>query len=621
MSKFKNPFSTDRAEQLGDKLFEFYASHKSFNGLLRSKSLILEGGRGSGKTMYFLYHSYQSKKQEAFSKDISFLDFINNQELIGIHFRADSNFVPAFQHKGINDEEWVQLFSHYLNLNLTKRLLEVILDINAHTNESLDFELKDEVQELLNDKSITDYESFLRRIKSHEIKLLSFINNPGELSKPRLIINGLLLNYLAQSVLSQDLLKAKKIHVFVDEYENLLPYQQKIINTLIKHPNPVIFNIGMRKEGLKTYETLSESEIISSPHDYKRFDLEELSDSEYEELLIEICNKRLSRIPCLKNGKEELLDIRYYLGGYDYQEEIEEIVKGKGKETLKIRLKNRLSIEDTKLAILYNVENPLILRLNQVLLDRGKKPTELAEELEKFQNNKPSKYNDWIHNNKLGIVFLVAKEFKKEKKYSGFNTFKSVSSGISRYFIELCEEAFKNAWRNGFSFDEPRKLTDLEQSHAAYSITKYKINEIETYTPHSIRLKRFTILLGKIFQALHRDSKLSEPEKNHFTTQYDKLSEDTRDFLKNAILYSVLQRREQTKDKDPSIDSNNWEYHLNHIYAPYFKISARRIRSLNIDANNLESLIHGDVAKANLVANSYVKNITKDDTNQLTFEL
>ena len=155
MSKFKNPFSTDRAEQLGDKLFEFYASHKSFNGLLRSKSLILEGGRGSGKTLYFLYHSYQSKKQEAFSKDISFLDFINNQELIGIHFRADSNFVPAFQHKGINDEEWVQLFSHYLNLNLTKRLLEVILDINAHTNESLDFELKDEVQELLNDKSIS----------------------------------------------------------------------------------------------------------------------------------------------------------------------------------------------------------------------------------------------------------------------------------------------------------------------------------------------------------------------------------------------------------------------------------------------------------------------------------
>jgi hypothetical protein len=621
MSKFENPFSTDRAEQLGDKLFEFYASHKSFEGLLRSKSLILEGGRGSGKTMFFLYHSYFNKKQEALSQKNTFENFLKNENLIGIHFRADSNFVPAFQHKGIKEEEWVQLFSHYLNLNLTKRLLEIIVDINSNGNDKLNFDILDEIQELLKDKLIIDFDTFLKRIKSHEIKLLSYINNPSEIEKPTLIINGLLLNYLAQSVLAQDILNLKNVHIFVDEYENMLPYQQRIINTLIKHPNPVIFNIGMRKEGLKTYQTLSDSEIISSPHDYKRFDLEELSESEYEELLVKICRKRLSRLQTLINKEEQFLDIRYYLGNYDYYDEIHGIIKQKGIETLKIKLKTRIGIENSDLKVLYNQEDPMILRLNLVLIDRGKNPEELAIELNKYQNKKSSKYVDWIHNNKLGVVFLLAKEFKKDKKYSGFKTYKSVSSGISRYFIELCEEAFKNAWRNGFTFDNPRQLTDVEQTNAAFSITKYKINEIETYTPHSIRLKRFTILLGKIFQALHRDNKLSEPERNHFTTEYDKLSEETRDFLKNAILYSVLQRRNQTKDKDSSIDSNNWEYHLNHIYAPYFRISARRIRSLNIDANNLELLIHGDTAKANLIANSYVRDITKDDTNQLTFEL
>lgn len=622
MSKFENPFSTDRAEHLGDKLFEFYASNKSFEGLLRRKSLILEGGRGSGKTMFYLYHSYFNKKQEADSKGILFNDFLNSEKLIGIHFRADSNFVPAFQNKGIKKEEWVQLFSHYLNISLTKRLLEVIIDINNNIKNALSFDILEEVKELLNDKTITNFETFLKRLRFHEIKLVSYINNPAEESKPKLILNGYLLNYVAKSLLSQECLNNKSIHFFIDEYENLLPYQQRIVNTLIKHPNPVIFDIGMRKEGLKTYQTLSDSEIISSPHDYKRFDLEDLSDKEYEELVINICEKRLSKINQISSlENKSVLDIRYYLGNYEYNEEIEEIVNRRGIDDLKIKLKTRIGISKDDLAVLYEENDPLILRLNQVLLDRGKTPEKLAIELEKYNNKSTSKYTDWIHNNKMGIVYLLAKEYRKDKVYAGFNTYKSVSSGITRYFIELCEAAFNIASRNGFTFDSPRKITQSEQSKAAFYVTKYKINDIETYTPNSIRLKRFTMLLGNIFQALHRDHKLSEPERNHFTTQYDKLSEESREFLKNAVMYSVLQRREQTKDKDPSIDSNNWEYHLNHIYAPYFRISPRRIRSLNIDAINLEVLINGDAAKANLVANSYVKKITKDDSNQLSFDI
>src|SRR5690606_29020255 len=152
-----------------------------------------------------------------------------------------------------------------------------------------------------------------------------------------------------------------------------------------------------------------------------------------------------------------------------------------------------------------------------------------------------------------------------DKSYAGFNTYKSVSSGIIRYFIELCESSFKNAYRNGFSFDSPRPLTKKEQTDAAYYVSRYKVNDIETYTPNSIRLKRFVILLGRIFRALHLDNKLSVPERNHFYTQYDKLNDETRNFLKNAILYSVLQKREQTKDKSSSISSNNIEFHLNHI--------------------------------------------------------
>ncbi|RLJ98800.1 ORC-CDC6 family AAA ATPase [Tenacibaculum discolor] len=623
MSKFENPFTTDRAEHLGDKLFEFYASNITFEGLLRKKSLILQGGRGSGKTMFYLYNSYFNKKRESESNKIAFNNFLKNQNILGIHFRADSNFVPAFQHKGLDDKDWIALFSHYLNINLTKRLLEVIIDINKFSpTEKITFEIADEVELLLNEKNITDFESFLKKIKIHEIKLISYINHTVETEKPRSIINGFLLNTVAKSILNQPILKNKTIHIFIDEYENMLLYQQRIINTLIKHPDPVVFDIGMRKEGLKTYQTLADSEIISAPHDFKPFDMEELSDEEYEELILKICRKRLSRVKLLSNENldSKLLDISYYLGKYDYKEEIAKVFKKQNIDKLKIKIKNRIG-SDPSLKILHEIDNTLILRLNLVLLDRGNKANDLALELEKYTSNEHSKYEDWIHNNKMGVIFLLCKESRKQKAYSGFNTYKSLSSGISRYFIELCEAAFQNAYRNGFSFEDPRPFSYEEQTKAAIYISKYKVNDIETYTPYSVKLRRFTLLLGQIFQKLHWDLKLSEPERNHFTTEYDKLSVVTKEFLKSSILYSVLQRKEETKDKNDSIDSNKFEYHLNHIYAPYFNISARKIRSLKIKASNLNILINGETGQAEKIANSFVKDITKDETNQLKIDL
>jgi hypothetical protein len=104
-----------------------------------------------------------------------------------------------------------------------------------------------------------------------------------------------------------------------------------------------------------------------------------------------------------------------------------------------------------------------------------------------------------------------------------------------------------------------------------------------------------------------------KPERNHFFTEYDKLTDDTKNFLKNAELYSVLQKKEETKDKSTSIDSNNIEYHLNHIYAPYFQISPRKIRSLKIDSHLLEIIVNGESSKANEAANSLVRS--KDDNN------
>ncbi|MEC4084642.1 ORC-CDC6 family AAA ATPase [Myroides odoratimimus] len=620
MATFNNPFSIDRAEQLGDKLFEFYANHKNFEGLLKNKSLVIQGGRGSGKTMYFLYHSYFNKKQEAFSKNKSFDIFLNEENVIGIYYRADSNFVPAFQYKGIDEEEWIQLFSHYLNITLTKRLIEIIIDIeNSYKNikKNIKFKLPQQISYLFSDSDILYYDDLLKIISREEIYLISYINNLKKYERPNIIANGFLLNTIAASILEHKDLKNKSIHVFIDEFENMLEYQQRIINTLVKHPNPVIFDIGMRSEGLKTAATLASSEIISAPHDFNRFNFEEFSEQEYEELICEICKKRLQKVISKDLSDSMYTDIKFYLGDYNLEHELSKIKNLNN--ILRNNLKSRIGAHE-KYDILLDTQDPLMLRLHIVLIERGHSIGELITEYEKYKLKEKSKYKDWLHNNKNGLIYLLIKESKKEKLYFGFVTYKLLSSGIIRFFIELCEAAFTRAARTGFVFTAPRPLTPEEQTEAAIHVSQYKVNDIETYTPYSNYLKRFVILLGNVFERLHRDIRLSEPEQNHFITDYDKLEEKSKDFLKSAVLYSVLQVRDETKDKSKKIDSNNKEYHLNHIYAPYFQITPRRIRNINILPNNLDIMISGESNKANEIANALGKN-TATNNGQIKIDI
>ncbi len=613
MSTFDNPFSIDRAEQLGDQLFKFFAHHKKLDNLLKRKSLMVQGGRGSGKTMFFLYHTYRTKKVESASLGEPFNEFINKIELLGIHFRCDSNFVPGFQNKGLSIDEWKEIFAHYMNLALSKQLLEIIVDINSLLeNNKIDFLIQKEVKSLFHIKQVNDFEELYNLIKIEELKIIQYVNNVGRIEKPILITNGLLLNLISKSILEQKMLTGKSIHIFIDEYENLLEYQQVLINTLIKHPAPVIFNIGTRNEGVKTHRTLAEGESISAPHDYNYFNIEDFKKSDFEELINDVCQKRLRRISELSELPldSEYLDIKYYLGAENLKDEIDRVfVDNKSKEYINLctQYLERLSkYNKSELPDLYEVTDPLFMRLIIVLIDRGNGLKEIQIEYNKYKNNKASNFKDWLHNNSTGLIYLMCKENGKKKNYYGYNTYISLSSGIIRYFIELCEIAFRNASREGFNFSTPRPLNAKEQTDAALYVSKYKINDVETYTPFSRELKQFTLLLGGIFEKLHRNPKLSEPEQNHFSTDYERLSPSSKSFLSNAVLYSILQKRDETKDKSDAIDSNSWEYHLNHIYTPYFQISPKRKRRLDIPNHLFEALISGDLGKAEAAANNII---------------
>ena len=111
-----------------------------------------------------------------------------------------------------------------------------------------------------------------------------------------------------------------------------------------------------------------------------------------------------------------------------------------------------------------------------------------------------------------------------------------LSSGIVRYFLELCEQAFNFAIMNGFGWEQPSPLSPEIQTKAARFVSRYKVEETSSFPLYGSNLRIFIQCLGQIFKELHRNERLTlgEPEPNHFTMDaLDSL--DHRDVLDCAI--------------------------------------------------------------------------------------
>jgi hypothetical protein len=114
------------------------------------------------------------------------------------------------------------------------------------------------------------------------------------------------------------------------------------------------------------------------------------------------------------------------------------------------------------------------------------------------------------------------------------------------------------------------------------------------------RLHSFVLRLGSLFSIANQRPSQSEPEQSHFSIKGDtsRLDDDDIDFLDEAIKWSVLFRTEETKQKDTSSVSS-FEYTLNPIYAPYFNITYRKKRRLELTLDEFLVLERGDYQSVN----------------------
>lgn len=626
-----NPFAVNRAEYMRD-LWKYYVPLKELD-LETSKALVIEGGRGTGKSTVFLCNCWRNQLAEAENNPSKTIDGFLSKKSVGLYYKVDGAFLSAMDTNSRSLSECVGIFNTYLSVELCKELFSYFSAVSARKNSAVsDVEFQN-IKKIYNrsvrttpTNNLTCFEDLIDDCDNILNAIEDCINYGEEISGTlifRISSAGSIFKMIVEEILKIEEYSKATFRVFIDEFESLCEWQQKQVNTLIKQSNSyLIYNICMKINGFKTHETNSVGEIIQPTHDYKYFKFENLLETaEYKSTLKAICEKRFVMFfHQLEQPSGCPTDIEFYLGNYNIDCELArfENRQHKFKASLE-RIIWSLSKNEEDFQYYNNLlcnEAPLLnARMHQALLLRSNnyRPTlhELASCFLDWKNNcktnRKKKYDEWLHTTKMGVVFLLAKECGLEKWYYGFDTYVMLSSGIVRYFLELCEQAFNFAIMNGFTWEHPSALSPETQTKAAKFVSRYKVEEISSFPLYGPNIRIFVQCLGQIFRELHRNERLTlgEPEPNHFTMDaLDKV--DHRDALDCAVTCSALQELPQTKGKE-ALNTHVLDYHLNKIYTPYFEISYFKKRKIVFTNDQISDLISGDKSKAEQVCKAYLE--------------
>src|SRR3990172_1474611 len=277
-------FAKNRAEELGYDVWENFVIPPFFDRLSLGgtrKPKVIVGGRGCGKTMLLRYLSHDSMfspRRPAISPDA--------KSHIGLYWRADTQFAQLMAGRGLEDDIWHGAFRHLSAVSLGKEVLRSLQSISSST---AGFATEDEITKAdfsrlhsFDEDLPSTYRELLRSLEDRVDAFETWVNDVRNIPRPRFLPGEAFLARLVDVVHSEFAgLRDTEFFVYIDEYENLTTYQQRIINTWLKHSEPpLIFNLAMKRNGFKTRLTTGD-ESLSHIHDSREFDLEKY-DLEWE---------------------------------------------------------------------------------------------------------------------------------------------------------------------------------------------------------------------------------------------------------------------------------------------------------------------------------------------------
>jgi len=624
-SEIQRAFVRNRAEELGYDVWKHFAIPPFYDRLDLAdakKPRIIIGGRGCGKTMLLRYLSHQS----TFSQDRKEVpkESLNH---IGLYWRADTQFSAAMNGRGIREDVWQSTFNHWLAVTIG---LEVVDSLDSIVESSLGVLSKSDLYAVKLDELAPYFDAAPSTLVSLRQKLdmclkqlRMWVNNVQSAPIPQFLPGAaFVLDLVGIIRKSLKCLAASIYFVYLDEYENLSVYQQKIVNTNLKHSEePLIFNLAMKRNAFLTRETLGPESLMDMA-DFRMHNLEDYLRDDFEVFAGEIlflkigaANPKLLPFDLALLRDPALLSIRrddahrhcvlkaaerlfpdVPLRNLAYIALKDTAIR----RTLSDRITNALRTRGSVIApeLLIDDQYPEASIVVPALLHRKSlEPKDVATEFDLLRQGKSNRFSgttNWIHNNFVGcLLHLYEPHSRTCPFYAGFRTFCHLARGNIRHLLELCHKSISRVELTTIS--ESTQVPPDEQAEAARQASADFLKEIRSFGRIGNQLHAFVLRLGSVLALAQSRSTQSEPEPSHFSIRQraKQLDMEDHEFLREAIKWSVLFEEEETKQKD-DLAQANMEYVLNPIYAPYFRITYRKRRRLEFTTEDFETLTRGN---------------------------
>lgn len=577
-------FGDNRAEWPSANFKELFVKPAYLGKLEVMRPCFLVGGRGTGKTTALQSLRYDSMLERLEGSGQSFED----QEYLGILVRMNKNRVRAFAGSGIEEERWAKLFAHYFNLSACSEMVNLALWLEIKQGLRLPPESLATISLELGLETCDTLDQLKGLIKQAISSLQLQVNNPMKDLGITLSMAESPLRTFAEVIQHQSLLGNRVIFCCIDEYENLLDYQQAILNTYIKHAEPPLsYKVGVRKNGLRNRQTLDGQDLLRVPDDCLEI---EIADEGFDFFAKAVAELRLKYAQGV--GAKISDNLRDFLQELSLADEA--VVLGADRvatavlDELKTNKHYSFFSEKTQAELSF---------LKYWQQSEGGSLQELA--------------NDWIANEtewktRLGnhgyaSLFWLSKGRKGariRKYYCGERTLLSLAAGNIRYFLELIDTAI------GYQLDEEGANHQLlvisakSQTLAAREVGKRRLNQLEGLADRGVQLKRLVLAIGKVFFELAREPSGKTPEVTSFVLSGNQ-SETTRihGLLQEGVGHLAFESAPRTKSTS-SVELRDDEYRLHRIFSPFFEISHRKKRRMSIEASTLISVLENRPARA-----------------------
>jgi hypothetical protein len=572
---------------------------------------------------------------------------------IGLYLKADPQYFSAFTGNGLDDKTWQNVFEHALCLALAEQIISALDTLNSTQDRQTRFGKLEQLNfsravggfsESPIPGLIKDFEDWLRW---HRQSLSRWFRNLDETTPPELFpLRDFLLGMIAEIQEKLPYVAQSVFAVYIDEYENLLDYQQRFLNTLIKGGEPpLIFHIAMKPNGMRTRLTTG-TEAIQEIADYRKIILNDELEPDFKLFAAELFFFRLmqegglpeSASPVVRHRLQDETAIDSRKSDAVYRDrvlfEVNRILPG-----IKNADQARIVLDDpTLFKRWYKLVSDGLRMQNasitaEQFLDKAhaeasvvcaallhqstKNADEVLAEFNKYKMGKHSRFKegDWIHHFLFGTLLLVYLPYRQRPclLYAGFDSFLSLSRTNVRHFLELCNLAFG-------PYDPSCDFTKIvipveDQARAAFKASRTFKEEVAGCGDLGNRLLAIVNFLGKLFRLSQSRPSQSEPERTHFCITNDTVSNDAQHVLNEAVKWSVFFQEPESKVKGLRYESN--EYILNPIYAPFFGLSYNKGRKLEMPAQQAETMLMGGVEDFTTLLRQYEKSWTSVTSEQM----